>query len=395
MSETITTSASAIARRLQFFSRLAAADTVERLGRSFVSRGAIWNEAIPAAIRWLCTAHDAVARRGVSSGFSLRDGWQKPFPETTGYILQTLLRYGRQTATSDCVERAYELGDWEIEVQNPDGGVIHGNYTGEPKPSSVFNTGMVIHGWLDLDADGGDARYLDAAVRAGLFLARTQDADGIWRGAIEYYDIPHTYNARAAWALLRLALATGVDEFEVAAVRQLDWVVSVQRENGWFDHCTFRPRTLPNTHALAYTLRGLLESHLLTGRDDFLAAAVTPALVLAREFEMRGWLSANYGEHWQPAAWHECLTGTAQLGGVWLRLHEIVGDERLMRAGMRAVARAAARQVRDDWPPVRGALAGSFPVYGRYAPLRFPNWATKFLVDGLLQREATRSAATT
>ena len=45
------------------------------------------------------------------------------------------------------------------------------------------------------------------------------------------------------------------------------------------------------------------------------------------------------------------------------------------------------RQVRSSWPAIDGALAGSYPIYGRYAPLQFPNWATKFLVDSLLLRE--------
>jgi uncharacterized protein YyaL (SSP411 family) len=380
---------------LAFFCRAAVTETLQRLRADSGESESIWDDAVSAGIEWLCNAHDATGRRGVSSGFTLLDGWQKPFPETTGYILQTLLRYGRRTHTAELIERAYELGDWEIEVQNPDGGVIHGNYTGERKPSSVFNTAMVLHGWLDLHEDSDDARYLDAAVRAGRFLAENQDADGIWRGAIEYHDIPHTYNSRAAWALLRLAEVTDGDEFKVAALRQLEWVLSVQRENGWFDHCTFRPDTLPNTHGLAYTLRGLLESHLITGREDFLAAVMPGADALVSELNTRGWLAANFDAEWKPAAWYECLTGTVQLGGVWLRLYETTREERFLQAGMKAIAHAASRQSRVDWAPVRGALAGSFPIYGRYAPLRFPNWATKFLVDGLLQREDLLLAAAT
>jgi hypothetical protein len=29
-------------------------------------------------------------------------------------------------------------------------------------------------------------------------------------------------------------------------------------------------------------------------------------------------------------------------------------------------------------------VAGSFPIWGRYAPLSYPNWAAKFFVDALL-----------
>ena len=34
-----------------------------------------------------------------------------------------------------------------------------------------------------------------------------------------------------------------------------------------------------------------------------------------------------------------------------------------------------------------GAIKGSRPVYGRYAPLQYPNWATKFYVDALLAKQ--------
>ena len=38
-------------------------------------------------------------------------------------------------------------------------------------------------------------------------------------------------------------------------------------------------------------------------------------------------------------------------------------------------------------PDLRGSLPGSFPIYGRYAPLACPNWATKFLADSLMLRD--------
>jgi hypothetical protein len=72
------------------------------------------------------------------------------------------------------------------------------------------------------------------------------------------------------------------------------------------------------------------------------------------------------------------------LGGVWLRLYQETGEERWLNAGLKAVEQAAARQETIRWPNVHGALAGSFPVYGRYAPVQYPNWATKFLADALM-----------
>jgi uncharacterized protein YyaL (SSP411 family) len=374
-------------QRLPWFSYLVLRDTIGRAKASARGEEQVWGEAIEAGVRWLCASHDVTGRTGSSGSFSLVDGWRLPFPETTGYILQTLLEYSRRTGEPEFTRRARQMGDWEIEIQNKDGGVVHGLYTGKQKPSSVFNTGMVIHGWLDLYEAGDDSSFLDAAVRAGRFLTDRQDSDGIWRGEIEYHDIPHTYNARVSWALLRLAETTADECFRKAALQQLEWVLDMQLENGWFESCIFRPRTEPNTHGIAYTLRGLLESYKLTRQERFLRAALLGSEALVERFETQGRLLANYDRNWRPVAKHECLTGTAQLGGVWMRLYEITGDARLLKIGVAAIEQAASRQIRAAWTPIHGALAGSFPIYGSYAPLRFPNWATKFLVDGLMKRE--------
>ena len=76
-----------------------------------------------------------------------------------------------------------------------------------------------------------------------------------------------------------------------------------------------------------------------------------------------------------------------QLGGVWLRLYQLTGDARFLNAGLKAVDQAAAHQERLPSPDTRGALPGSFPIWGRYAPLQYPNWAAKFLADSLMLRE--------
>jgi uncharacterized protein YyaL (SSP411 family) len=280
------------------------------------------------------------------------------------------------------------MGDWEIEVQADDGGIMQGLLRHPPSKSVVFDTGMVMHGWLDLSEHTGGEAYLSAAERAGRFLCTTQSDDGAWRGHHSYRGIPHTHQSRVSWALLRLAEASGEAEFGKAARRNLAWVLSNQRPNGWFDACAFIPGRLPNTHGLAYTVRGLLEAAELTGSTELLEAATRTAHAVVRRREELGSLPATFDEAWQPRANYICVTGLAQFGGVWLRLFQLTGEPSFREAGIGAVEGAAGFQQRDGWKPIRGALPGSFPIYGRYAPLQFPNWATKFLADSLLLRAA-------
>jgi hypothetical protein len=339
--------------------------------------------ALENAVAWLCRTHDVTGHRGSSKGFSLLRGWLPAYPETTGYVLGTLLSVAsRRGDRPELIRRAREMGDWEKEIQNPDGGIKEGDVARGHARSIVFNTGMVLHGWIDL-AEAGYDDYDEAAARAVRFLVDAMRPDGTWRPEAEYGAIPHTYNSRVAWALLRWARRSGDDQAEAAAHRQLAWVCARQRANGWFDECVFRAGMTPSTHAVAYTLRGLLESHVIAEEERWLRAVEGPAEVLARELDSHAHLPASFDDRWRPAARHSCLTGTAQLGGVWLRLYQLTEDARWLHAGLKAVEQSAARQETVRWPAVHGALAGSFPVWGRYAPLQYPNWATKFLADSL------------
>lgn len=343
--------------------------------------------AVDKAVDYLLATHDATGRNGCSRGYTLVRGWAPAFPETTGYIIGTLLAFGARSGRQDLVGRAREMGDWEIGVQGSDGGIMEGMVTQVPRKSIAFNTGMVMHGWLDLADATADQRYLAAAEHGGAFLVRHQSPDGAWRGEHSYAGIPHTYHSRVAWALLRLSEATGDDSFRKAGIRNLDWVLSMQRPNGWFEQCIFRAGQQPNTHAIAYTLRGLLESSQITGDDRYLTAVQLTSDELIQRFRELQWLPGVFDRTWRARAWWECLTGTVQLGGVWLRLFEIGGDPTYLEAGLAAVDRAAGFQIQSSRLPISGALAGSFPVYGRYAPLKFPNWAAKFLADSLMIRE--------
>src|SRR5918999_379912 len=49
--------------------------------------------------------------------------WLSAYPETTGYVLGTLLAYGERAGDGGgLAARAREMGAWEVEVQAPDGG---------------------------------------------------------------------------------------------------------------------------------------------------------------------------------------------------------------------------------------------------------------------------------
>jgi prenyltransferase beta subunit len=361
------------------------------IGRDLFGRGAQHEyphvDHLSAAIDWLCLAQDVrddeADAGGVSAGWSFEDGWLPSYPETSGYIVETFIAAARVLHRPDLLDRARRIIDWELSIQRPDG-AFPGHF-GEPGSQPVaFNTGQIMHGMLAGFLQLRRTECLEAAVRAGHWLARVQDADGCWRG-FEHHGVPHTYNTRASWALLATALIADEATQKKAAIRNLEWALAQQRESGWFANNAFIQGREPFTHTIAYAIRGLLESGELLGSGRCIDAAVKAARALADAQRADGWLAGTYDAGWTPRARYCCLTGVAQMGINWMRCAQVAGAAELRGNASRGLSFLKRNQRLNDRDEVaRGSIAGSAPIWGAYSRFEFPNWAAKFFADALM-----------
>jgi hypothetical protein len=339
------------------------------------------------AIDWLCRAQDVRDGKpdqgGVAAGWSFEDGWLPSYPETSGYIVETLLAAAAVLDRAELRVRAGRIVDWLLSIQHEDG-AFPGHF-GEPGSRPViFNTGQIMHGMLAGFLQLGRTECLDAAARAGHWLARHQDPDGCWR-RFEHNDVPHTYNTRATWALLATGRVAQDDRLVDAATRNLDWALARQTGTGWFESNAFTPGVAPFTHTIAYAIRGLLECGVLLGEERYLKAAERAAVAVARTQREDGWIAGTLGPDWTSGAAYCCLTGVAQMALNWLRLGQECDARALEEPARRGLAYLKQEQSIDDADPVvRGAIAGSAPIWGAYSRFEFPNWATKFFADALM-----------
>ncbi|THJ19425.1 MAG: hypothetical protein CAF45_016180 [Nitrospira sp. CG24E] len=348
---------------------------------------------IEAAVQWICRAQDAFEGGGVARSYSMiyqpyfkRRGWFAPYPETTGYIIPTLIDYARMVSSQELIDRALRMADWECRVQMPSG-AVQGGMIDQASSPAIFNTGQVIFGWIRAFKETGTQKYLDSAIRAGEFLVLEQDTDGAWRKSLSNFTdgtsmTSYTYNTRTAWALLELAMVTGSEAFKGAAVRNVEYALGEQTENGWFrSNCLTQPEH-PLTHTIAYCIRGIMEIGSLLKNESFLASAGMAAdAVLARQ-RPDGSLAGRYNRHWEPAVSWRCLTGEAQMAGIWGRLYQLTGRPGYLE-GMRK-ANAGLRRVqfmRTDQPGLYGGISGSAPIHGMYGRFEILNWAVKFFLD--------------
>ena len=79
---------------------------------------------------------------------------------------------------------------------------------------------------------------------------------------------------------------------------------------------------------------------------------------------------------------------------MWLKIAKYTGDDSLIPTATRflSLIRNSMIDIKTKTKAVRGAIQGSFPIYGRYCPYAFPNWGAKFFIDAsLLELEAMRN----
>ena len=342
---------------------------------------------LTAAIDWLCRAQDmrtgSADSGGVSAGWSFEDGWLPSYPETSGYIVETFVTAADVLQRPELVERANRIIDWELSLQNTDGS-FPGHFGEAGSSPVIFNTGQIMHGMNCGYSELKRNECLEAAVKAGYWLMEKQDGDGCWRRST-HNGIPHTYNTRAAWALLRTGLLANEQKLIGAAIRNIDWALTQQNDVGWFDNNAFTTGAEPFTHTIAYAVRGILEAGLLLNRHDYIDAATKASLALANVQRQDGAIAGTLDKDWQSSAYYVCLTGLAQIALNWGRLLAESHCVEMQPNVDKALSYLKQRHRVDYSKGVYdGGLAGSFPFWGRYSMFEYPNWAAKFFADALM-----------
>ena len=236
--------------------------------------------AISEALAWIGRAqdHSLSADGGVARHFCLVNGWSTSYPETTGYIIPTVIREARVSEDAGLLDRAKAMLDWLVSIQMPSGAFQGGTVTDSPVVPVTFNTGQILMGLAAGVSEFGTT-YLDPMVRAADWLVDTQDGDGCWRGHSSPFveQGEKTYDAHASWGLFEAARIRPGRGYAEAAMRNVYWALTHQNAGGWFAHCCLTDPVNPLSHTIGYVLRGLVEAYLFSGDKKVLEAATKTA----------------------------------------------------------------------------------------------------------------------
>jgi len=353
--------------------------------------------AVREGLAWLGRAQDASATHdgGVARHYDLRHGWGASYPETTGYIVPTMLGQAQLRNDDLLRDRARRMLDWLVSIQLPGGGFQGGMVNQTPVVPVTFNTGQILLGLAAGVNEFGDV-YRGAMLAAADWLVQTQDADGCWRG----YPTPFAgrgekaYETHVSWGLIEAERVEPGRGYGDAALRNVRWALTHQHPNGWFDRCCLGDPTQPLTHTIGYVLRGLLEVQRFCGDLSLLASARRTADGILTAIRHDGALAGRLASDWRGNVSWSCLTGNVQIAHSLLILYDKTGHEPYRDAAY-GLNRAVRRTVRMDDPnETRGAVKGSFPIDGEYGQFEYLSWATKFAIDSYTAEKQIRGRET-
>lgn len=335
-------------------------------------------------IEWLNNTKRPIG--GSSAQFSLINGWSNPYPETTGYIIPTLLNYGLKYNDEKVIKTALDFGEWLLEIQG-EGGYWNGGLHPPNKVNpSIFNTGQILFGMHSLYDYTKDNKWLEAGMKGSEWLANGVGESGLWDEG-HYNDFNPTYYTRVAWPMLSIAKVTDNIMIRDKALTVLDTLLKRKHENGTFDGWEFTKGKPAFTHTIAYTIRGFIESSIVI--NDWERYGKPLEITIDKLYRLaelnNGRLAGAYYKDWKAVNYYSCLTGNAQVALCLMRWHQQNPDLRLVNAASKLIEFVCDSQSRGSIvKSTKGAIAGSRPIWGRYIMFRYPNWAAKFYADSIM-----------
>lgn len=343
-----------------------------------------YRQSLDASINWL---GQTVKRSGGSSAVLWPFGkWSPAYPETTGYIIKTLVDYSTFAEKPESKTLAIELGEWLLDIQEEGGYWCGGTYPYKNQDPSVFNTGQILIGLAELARSTGDPKWLEAATKGATWLADNVNDDGQWSVGNYVENHNPSYYTRVAWPMLEVWELSKENVIRDKAERVLATMASRKKKNGVIAGWGFKPDQPAFTHTIAYTIRGFMEAARIVDNWDRWGTVCQEAIeVVIKKSELSsGQLPGRFSEDWKGNNSYVCLTGNAQLAICLLLYMEQDQDLRILNAACKLVDYVCDSQSRLPLNRFRGAIAGSRPLRGDYMKFRYPNWAAKFHCDSLM-----------
>ncbi len=341
-----------------------------------------WQSRALAGLDWLIRSIEATGRKGSSHIFSRwrypLSGWHLGYPETTGYIIETLLDYHPYFPELQLEDYAFDCGKWLLTQQLGDGS-FPSLLAGSQKPS-FFNSGMIAFGLLRLQERKFDQKREESMSKLAEWVKKQL------RDPIKFADNSSAYYSRAIWGFTLLSRHLKNESLEQILKDTTQQLSKNIKENAAVLNWGFDSGDVAYTHTMAYTWRGFLELGHLWNEHKWLESCKVCLKKLESELNNSPFLAGEYDSNWNGNFQYRCVTGQAQCSLIAFRMFDSTGEIRYSELGKKLMIAIIPDQRKGKFDPqLKGAIPGSVPLWGPYMRGKYPNWAVKFYLDGLIR----------
>ena len=320
-----------------------------------------------------------------------KGGWSNPYPETTGYIIKTFDDLIYEKGFEYLEESSLQMADWLLSIQHDDGAFSGGLYDkNKINEKSIFNTAQIIIGLHSRYIRTNKNKYLEAGIKASNWLGECINDEGYFYKHHYHSGFMPSYYTRVCWPLLLFKDNDGYNSNNIEGAKKvLNNIKAKQLDNFFIADSGFKPNSYAFLHTIAYTLRGFLECSIILNDDDYFKTCYNLSEIFMKKFEIKKQLAGAYYDNFNELSNFRCLTGEAQIIIIWNKLSQITNDFRFLNSGLKLLDSLEKNVPMFNTSFKKGGLSGSKPFYGRYISLRQPNWASKFLIDAILEEDKT------
>ncbi|MDU0457376.1 MAG: methyltransferase domain-containing protein [Geobacteraceae bacterium] len=277
----------------------------------------------------------------LGAGVAVTNLDRKPYPEVSGYLIPTLLKWGEH-------ELASQYGRWLVSIQNSDGS--WSDPAGEAP--YTFDTGQILKGLLALSEK---SQEYDDVIRRGCnwMLQQVQPDGRVTTPNTQHWllpagkVVPESIHLYALEPLRDAGRKWGVPAYEEAVERSLSYYLA--------NPSLTRFDTLSHFHA--YIVEALLDLGQLK--------AATKAMTEPADLQSRNGLIPGYSD----SRW-VCSTGLFQYAVIWYRLGDLSRADRAFNCASRLQNRS-------------GGFFGSYGWGANYFKREEISWAQKYFLDAL------------
>lgn len=336
--------------------------------------------ALQSNLDWIYQSFKVNGYHGSSGSRTVLGRWAAPYPETTGYLIPTLLLGDKYLPKHGLADIAKKQLSFFKTIRTDEGSY----YSDTAKASPiVFDVAQILLGHIALvpHLEHPDTLLQEIEITKD-WLSDLLDEEGIIISHNYVDNFQPSYYSRIAWPL---AFAENIIDSKVSlrTKKLVENIVSLRNENSSFKNWGFHKGAAAYTHTIAYTLRGLWEYAELVNSQKIKNQVKTTLKTISKLIKENNKVAATYDEQWNGDSSYICSAGNAQLALMLLITYE--RTSRLEYLDTVTTLLKPLLKGQRKFSLNKGAVPSSLPIWGNYQKMKFTNWTQKFFADALMK----------